>query len=591
MQTLNFNRPMKGISYAFLFFTLILSTIRCSKDIDNIQKLSPINTIAGHPFLNKDFAKGIVTSGLNNSSCTKTIISHPIITKAITYLNTYGANNVGALSIFQTRYGVPLWQYSVLTYNASANDSTSMITPMVNAAGDSITATLIAYIHQGEIASIHLLNMRELQSELANPVFMDPDYINAMITVIRMNDSRIFCRNFEDIHFNEIQVRATETYCVEVYKCTEVTFNSDSIEVREPCPEYNQASLIDFWCVDIDGPGGGSGGGSGGSGGSGSGGGGGSVITPLNIDMVKNRLQSYLDLNKFNLPFNSIMDLLDLNCVRSIHSSGSFHYDRCYNKAIATYVMNILGYNETNKSTIAEWFSDKLGLLTIIVNNYFSTDPLDQAKLLENFTYFVNNNNYRAFVYNYHYNNTGRWWENATWLSNSNNFNLDINNPGGPYDNLTAAEKILVAIYPVQAYIIKSNVGVAFSVSTATGLTQPHNGKQDAFRHAFFNAINTRDVPPRNVPYTSSTQIVRLFSTAHESEVPPNLALEKEMDLWNNEIGITSCQFCYPLITSNESIKDDILFKISHGVLRYLFPLDANENIKPGETQLIPTNQ
>jgi hypothetical protein len=81
------------------------------------------------------------------------------------------------------------------------------------------------------------------------------------------------------------------------------------------------------------------------------------------------------------------------------------------------------------------------------------------------------------------------------WLDNPNNFNLDITRADNQYDELTAAEKALVKKYPSQAYAIKQNINSAFTMSNERmGSSGGLNDKKDAFRHAFFNAINTRDV-------------------------------------------------------------------------------------------------
>ncbi len=48
---------------------------------------------------------------------------------------------------------------------------------------------------------------------------------------------------------------------------------------------------------------------------------------------------------------------------------------------------------------------------------------------------------------------------------------------------------MLIAIYPLQAFQIKMNIQEAFSAADATGLPNPLNGKQDAFRHVFFRQL------------------------------------------------------------------------------------------------------
>lgn len=166
------------------------------------------------------------------------------------------------------------------------------------------------------------------------------------------------------------------------------------------------------------------------------------------------------------------------------------------------------------------------------------------------------------------------WWENQGWLSNAGNFNLDITQANGHYDELNEAERILVQVYPLQAYIISRNIDIATSTAEATGLPGELNGKQDAFRHAFFQALNARDVPPRIYGYAaaSTPQIVSMFAIAHESEVPSVLHLEREMDIFNNNVGISYCWNCWG--TSNNTIRNGIMNKLNNGELRYIKPLD-----------------
>ena len=121
---------------------------------------------------------------------------------------------------------------------------------------------------------------------------------------------------------------------------------------------------------------------------------------------------------------------------------------------------------------------------------------------------------------------------------------------------------------------MKQNINVAKSQSDLTGLIEPLNGKKDAFRHAFFQAINIRDVPSRRFPfYVSREYIVRAFSNAHESEVPQQLQLEKQMDLYNNGVGLDYCSACNSS-NSNSEIKNGIMTLLNNGSLLYLNPLD-----------------
>jgi hypothetical protein len=230
----------------------------------------------------------------------------------------------------------------------------------------------------------------------------------------------------------------------------------------------------------------------------------------------------------------------------------------------------------------------------------------------EHVNQIITDNDYMNFVKNH--TSTGNpfivWWIDNPWLDNANNFNLDITRqPPQQAYKLTGEEKALTALFPVQAFEIKQNIAIAFSMSTTkmgAGTNNGLNDKKDAFRHAFFNAINTRDAPPRVFPVLlTASYIVRLFSNAHESETPQQLQMEKQMDVFNNDVGINYCWNCYN--TSDDAIANAIKVKLDAGLLRYLSPLDnanhppynsnnpnctsCSNGISPGITQLIPTNQ
>jgi hypothetical protein len=121
-----------------------------------------------------------------------------------------------------------------------------------------------------------------------------------------------------------------------------------------------------------------------------------------------------------------------------------------------------------------------------------STQPekVDIAK--EHVTHILTSNEYADFVKNH--TNAGNpfvvWWVDGPWLDNTDNFNLDITRePPQQKYKLTAEEKALAALFPVQAFEIKLNIEVAFVISTArmgAGTNSGTNDKKDAFRHAFF---------------------------------------------------------------------------------------------------------
>lgn len=257
------------------------------------------------------------------------------------------------------------------------------------------------------------------------------------------------------------------------------------------------------------------------------------------------------------------------------------------------YVGNSLGLNQAQR----DWLEQHLSICIDVMDFLMEPHPgqtMDQSNEIarEHLLRMITDPAYLVFVNNYNQNNTGMWWMNENWLDNPiNDFQLAPNQAYQQFQELKAAEKVLVATYPVQAYIIFQNSKLAQLVSEATGLPQPTNGKQDAFRHAFFQAINVRDVMPRVMPYTSATEIVTQFANAHETETPPGEELAKVMDIHNNQVGISYCWNCFSLTTADNAIRDAIMNALNVGELRYLAPLDANNMIILNQTQIIPTNQ
>ena len=159
------------------------------------------------------------------------------------------------------------------------------------------------------------------------------------------------------------------------------------------------------------------------------------------------------------------------------------------------------------------------------------------------------------------------WWSDNLWLDE--NLTLD---PYDKYKKLTAAERALVKQDPLAAIIINSNREKAFkAVEIYFANEMALNDRADAFRHAYFNALNKRDLGRDPLTYES---IAKLFGDAHESEVPAQLILEKQMDLWNNQVGQQiGNNALFPIFTSDENIANQVLNKLYGGELRYLSPI------------------
>ncbi len=136
------------------------------------------------------------------------------------------------------------------------------------------------------------------------------------------------------------------------------------------------------------------------------------------------------------------------------------------------------------------------------------------------------------------------------------------------------------------------------------------NDKSDAFRHAFFQALNTVRI---------GAPLTRKFADAHETEVPSQLEKERQMDLFNNSVGIAYGETVDRVYWTVGAISNGIYNKVTNGELIYLKPTlpppffpngQPNPNGDPNfygtggvnnprtathgiysATQLIPTNQ
>jgi hypothetical protein len=121
----------------------------------------------------------------------------------------------------------------------------------------------------------------------------------------------------------------------------------------------------------------------------------------------------------------------------------------------------------------------------------------------------------------------------------------------------------LIKQYPFEAYNIFKNREIAENATYQKFNRNGRNDKSDAFRHAYYNIINTKAV---------GIGIAKLFSDAHESETPSVLIKEKEMELFNNNVGQQSL-----LGNSNLSLTQlaDLIYqKTLNGNLRYLNPIN-----------------
>jgi len=104
------------------------------------------------------------------------------------------------------------------------------------------------------------------------------------------------------------------------------------------------------------------------------------------------------------------------------------------------------------------------------------------------------------------------------------------------------------------------------------------NDCADAFRHSFFNAINSRD---------TYSAIADAFGKAHECGVPDNKLKEKTMDLHNNSIGNA-------IGSANRSSSDQelallVLEALERGDMKVLNNLGVN-NFLTSSSQLVTSD-
>jgi hypothetical protein len=94
---------------------------------------------------------------------------------------------------------------------------------------------------------------------------------------------------------------------------------------------------------------------------------------------------------------------------------------------------------------------------------------------------------------------------------------------------LSDDEKTFIDLFPAEAWIIYRNSRKAFNVTESIfpGSIQGNNAA-DAFRHAYWSALNVQDV---------GFKITMMYAYAHENWIG-NPILSKTMDLYNNLIGI-----------------------------------------------------
>jgi hypothetical protein len=106
-----------------------------------------------------------------------------------------------------------------------------------------------------------------------------------------------------------------------------------------------------------------------------------------------------------------------------------------------------------------------------------------------------------------------------------------------------------------------------------------HNGKGDAFRHCYWNALSSKFI---------GVNLTNQLTTAHEDKpfTYPYEQKEKDMDLYNNNIGQNIATY----VSILDNIEQEVLTLLNYGFLRYLSNLNSN-SLPTYQSFLTPTNQ
>lgn len=170
------------------------------------------------------------------------------------------------------------------------------------------------------------------------------------------------------------------------------------------------------------------------------------------------------------------------------------------------------------------------------------------------------------------------WWLDRNYIKN----NFKILNANGILEEPNIKETILFGMFPIPAIIHIKNSTLALEKAeqlvNSNTLTGIHNGKADAYRHAFWNARDTADF---------GSLITKLFTDAHEWN-SCNHPLETQMDLFNNGQG-RSLGSSFNFFSTDYEISANVITSLFSGYLVYLNPLGSGGAII-SSTQMSPTN-
>jgi hypothetical protein len=138
------------------------------------------------------------------------------------------------------------------------------------------------------------------------------------------------------------------------------------------------------------------------------------------------------------------------------------------------------------------------------------------------------------------------WWKDNDYMST--NFDVLEEDPN-------AAELLAFSLFPDKALLHIQNSTTALNKAqqlvvnnTLTGI---EDGRADAFRHAYWNALGTAEF---------GSNITQIFTDAHEAN---SSGLPKQMDLHNNQKGREKAiRMSFNFFTSDSDIADSILIEV-----------------------------
>ena len=147
---------------------------------------------------------------------------------------------------------------------------------------------------------------------------------------------------------------------------------------------------------------------------------------------------------------------------------------------------------------------------------------------------------------------------------------INLNLDSDPYSKLNDCVKAIVNEDHQRAWdlYIKLERAKKYQFDTFGKNKVYINNCADAFRHAFFGAMTARD---------HGINLARRIGVANECDVPEHLSLEKEMDLFNNEVGY-QIGLDYGKNASDDELALAIWAEIKNGNLKYISNIDYDDS-------------